>query len=216
MSLENKTVQFSDVQKEVDEVILALKRRHIACRYFEDAEALLEYISKAVKGKVVGVGDSITFEEIELYDLLKVHSGRYLNKYDERLTKIEKRKLYRENFSAEVFFSGINALSMSGKIYNLDGNGSRVAPIIYGPDKVFLICGTNKLCRTDEEAVLRVRQKAAPMDAVRLGKKTPCAITGKCVDCRSKERICNYMTIVEGQFDPDRIEVILLKGSYGY
>ena len=216
MKSEDKAVQIQEIQTQVDEVTIALKKRHIGCRYFESEAMFLEYIKAKIKGKVVGVGDSITFEEMGLYDLLEKHSGRYLNKYDVTLTKAEKRKLYRDNFSADVFFSGINALSMSGKIYNLDGNGSRVAPIIYGPEKVFLICGTNKICRSDEEAVLRVRQKAAPMDAVRLGKKTPCAITGKCIDCRSKDRICNYMTTVEGQFDPDRIEVILIKGNYGY
>lgn len=216
MRIQNQEIQNQDIQNQVIEIKLALKKRHIGCLYFENVESLLEYIKGEIKDKVVGVGDSITFEEIGLYDLLDKHSGRYLNKYDATLTKIEKRKLYRDNFSADVFFSGINALSMSGKLYNLDGNGSRVAPIIYGPDKVFLICGTNKLCHTDEEAVLRVREKSAPMDAVRLGKKTPCAITGKCVDCRSKERICNYMTMIEGQFDPDRIEVLLIKGSYGY
>lgn len=202
--------------EKVIQVIEALKRRKISCHYFDMTQALLDYLMKAVNGKSVGVGDSITFEELGLYDFLKRHSGRFLDKYDQNLSKADKQLLYRENFSADVFFSGINALSLSGKIYNLDGNGSRVAPIIYGPGKVFLICGTNKICDSDEAAVLRVRQYAAPKDAVRLNKKTPCAITGKCVDCRSVDRICNYMTILEGQFDPNRIEVILLKGEYGY
>ncbi len=198
------------------QVIEALKKRNISCHIFDESDQMFNYLMEEISGKSVGVGDSMTFEEVGLYDFLRVHSGVFLDKYDKKMSKVDKQDLYRKNFSADVFLSGINAISLSGKIYNLDGNGSRVAPIIYGPSRVFLICGTNKICASDDAAVLRVRQYAAPKDAVRLNKKTPCAVTGKCVDCRSEDRICNYMTIIEGQFNPNRIEVILLRGNYGY
>lgn len=101
-------------------------------------------------------------------------------------------------------------------MFFIDGNGSRIAPIIYGPEQVILVAGTNKITVSSDEAKYRVRQIAAPMDAVRLGKHTPCATTGKCVDCKSPERICNDFLCITRQFIKDRIKVILLEGAFGY
>lgn len=199
-----------------DELIRAFKARRINCQVFKEVEDVLSYLVPLIKQKKIGVGDSITFDEIGLYEYLRRADCLFLDKYDPALSREAKRNLYTENFSADLFFSGVNAISMSGKLYNLDGNGSRVAPIIYGPEKVILISGTNKICSSDEAAIERVRNTAAPMDAVRLKKKTPCAKTGKCMDCKSPDRICNYMTVVEGQFNPERIELILIEGTFGY
>jgi len=199
-----------------DELIRAFKARRINCQVFKEVEDVLSYLVPLIKQKKIGVGDSITFDEIGLYEYLRRADCLFLDKYDPALSREAKRNLYTENFSADLFFSGVNAISMSGKLYNLDGNGSRVAPIIYGPEKVILISGTNKICSSDEAAIERVRNTAAPMDAVRLKKKTLCAKTGKCMDCKSPDRICNYMTVVEGQFNPERIELILIEGTFGY
>ena len=141
---------------------------------------------------------------------------KFLDKYSKDLTKEQKKALYIQNFNADIFFSGVNALSSEGKIYNLDGNGSRVAPIIYGPKKVFLVCGVNKLVRTEKEAFERIKAKAAPLDAIRLNKKTPCVKTKVCMECKSPDKICNYMTIIQGQFDPERIEILVINKEMGY
>ncbi len=105
---------------------------------------------------------------------------------------------------------------LEGKIFNLDGNGSRVAPIIFGAKKVFLVVGTNKNVENDEEAIARIKNIAAPIDAQRLNKKTPCTKTGECMDCKSVDEICNYYTIIQGQFDQQRIKVLLVNGQYGF
>jgi len=133
-----------------------------------------------------------------------------------RISLEEKATLYRENFSADLFISGINALTTEGKIFNLDGNGSRVAPIIYGPDKVLLVCGSNKIVSSDHEAFERIRNTAAPIDAKRLGKKTPCVKTGRCMECKSSDKICNYYSIIQGQFNENRIQVFVIEGEYGF
>lgn len=200
-----------------EEAILNFKKNKIKLTYFENIKEFYQYIDTLIKPKyTVGVGDSISFEEIGLYDYLRDLDIKFLDKYNKDLTKDEKKALYIQNFSADIFFSGINALSSEGKIYNLDGNGSRVAPIIYGPKKVILICGINKLVKTEEEAIARIKLKAAPLDTIRLNKKTPCVKTKVCMDCKSPEKICNYMTIIQGQFDSERIEILLINKELGY
>ena len=201
----------------IEEAIVNFSKNRIKLSYFEDTEIFYKYIDNLIKPKqTVGVGDSVSFEEIGLYDYLRNLDINFLDKYNKELTKEEKKALYINNFSSDIFFSGINALSSEGKIYNLDGNGSRVAPIIYGPKKVILVCGINKLVKSEKEALDRIKLKAAPLDAIRLNKKTPCVKTKICMDCKSPDKICNYMTVIQGQFDPDRIEILLINRELGY
>lgn len=88
--------------------------------------------------------------------------------------------------------------------------------MIYGPKQVILVVGINKIVKNIEEAEKRVRNYAAPIDAKRLDKNTPCTILGYCVDCKSSDRICNHFTIIRGQFVKDRIKVIIIGETLGY
>lgn len=201
----------------IEKSILNFSKNRIKLTYFEDIEIFYRYINNLIKPKqTVGVGDSVSFEEIGLYDYLRNLDINFLDKYNKDLKKEEKKALYINNFNSDIFFSGINALSSEGKIYNLDGNGSRVAPIIYGPKKVILVCGINKLVKSEKEALDRIKLKAAPLDAIRLNKKTPCVKTKICMDCKSPDKICNYMTVIQGQFDANRIEILLINKELGY
>ncbi len=201
----------------IDQLIKSLKKNRIEAIYFSSKEKLIDFfIDKLKPNMTVGTGDSLTLEQVGLFDLLRKSNVNFLDKYKRDITKFEKDKLYRDNFSSDLFLSGINAITIEGKIFNLDGNGSRVAPIIYGPKQVFLICGINKIVQNDEEAIFRIRNIAAPIDAKRLNKKTPCVKTGKCIDCKSADKICNYYTIIQGQFDKNRIKVLLVDGEYGF
>ena len=105
---------------------------------------------------------------------------------------------------------------MDGKLFNIDGNGSRVAPMLYGPDQVLVVVGTNKLVKDTEEAIKRTRQIAATLDAKRLNKGTPCTTLDRCIDCSHKNRICNDFVLITGQFTEERIKVIFVEGEYGY
>ncbi len=195
----------------------ALEKNRIESELFSTKDELIYSINNFLKPKViVGVGDSKTLEQLGIYTLLRNSSCTFLDKYKPDITKKEKYELYRKNFSADLFISGINAITLEGKIFNLDGNGSRVAPIIFGPKKVFLICGTNKIVPNDEEAIYRIKNIAAPIDAKRLNKNTPCTKTGKCMNCKSLNKICNYYSIIQGQFDKQRIKVLLIEGEYGF
>jgi len=201
----------------LEETIKSLKKNRIESVVLESKNEVLEYLDSIIENaSVVGVGDSVTLETIGVYDYLKNRNLVYLDKYDKTLSKLEKRELYLKNFDADYFLSSANAISNDGKIYNLDGNGSRVAPIIFGPKKVLIICGINKIVKNEAEAVMRIRKTAAPLDAKRLGKTTPCSITGECMDCKSIHKICNYFTVIQGQFDNSRIKVVFVKQELGY
>ena len=205
------------ISEQIQTLIQNFSRRRIHCEYFEHSSDLLNWLtSELPKNSTIGIGDSVTMEETGVFSLLRSSDYALLDKYDPTLTKDNKKKLYRENFSADAFFLGANAISMTGEIVQIDGNGSRLAPMIYGPDKVYIIAGTNKIAPTLEEAKKRARQIAGPLDAKRLNKKTPCATTGTCIDCQSPERICNTFVTLSGQFDPERVTVCLIEGNFGY
>ncbi len=198
-------------------LIKAFRMNRIKVELFKTKTELLRYLDQnIIEGTPVGVGDSMTLEVLEVYHLLREKDVNFLDKYNQQLIKSEKKQLYIDNFSADTFISGVNAITEDGKIINLDGNGSRVAPIIYGPKKVFLIAGTNKIVKNEQEAIQRIKKVAAPLDAVRLGKNTPCTKLGYCIDCKSADKICNYLTTIQGQFDEKRIELLIIEGAYGY
>ena len=109
-----------------------------------------------------------------------------------------------------------NALTMDGKLVNLDGLGNRVAAMCYGPKKVILVVGLNKVAPDLESAMARVKHHAAPINAIRLGRATPCVETGLCSDCKSPERICYMWSIIEGHMLANRIHVKLVGEDLGY
>ena len=109
-----------------------------------------------------------------------------------------------------------NAITLDGELINIDGNGNRVAALIYGPDQVIIVAGLNKVTANVEDGIRRVRNCATPPNCIRLNKKTPCATTGRCADCLSPEGICNQIVITRRSGNPDRIKVILIGESLGY
>jgi Uncharacterised ACR, YkgG family COG1556. len=202
---------------DIDIVVKNFKKNKIKVTVLEDSNELLCFLKNNMPAhSVVGVGDSVTLETTGVYDFLRRETYTFLDKYDERLTKEEKRNIYLKNFDADFFLSSVNAISANGCLFNIDGNGSRVAPMLYGPRKVYLIAGTNKMVDDEQSVLERMRTIAAPLDNIRCAKNNPCVKAGHCVDCKSKTKICNYFTKIQGQFDENRIELILLKGEYGY
>jgi hypothetical protein len=185
--------------------------------YVDSIQQLLSLLSTLlVAGERIGCGDSVTLEETGVFKYLRNGNFIFYDKHQPNLTSEEKRAIYLRNFDADTFITGTNAITTDGQLFNIDGNGSRVAPMLYGPKQVIVVVGVNKLVDTVEEAVRRTRQVAAPLDAKRLGKNTPCVKLGKCIDCRHEQRICNDFVLISRQFIKDRIKVILINGNYGY
>ncbi|EPY2301528.1 hypothetical protein A0J52_03035 [Clostridium sporogenes] len=205
------------IEKQVERTIKNLNRRNMEGHYIDNIDQLFEKLKEFIAdGSIVGVGDSMTLFEAGVIDFLRSGNFNFLDKYQDKLTKDKKREIYIKNFSADTFICSTNAITEDGELYNIDGNGSRVAPIIYGPKQVILVVGINKIVRNIEEAEIRVRNYAAPVDAKRLNKDTPCTKIGYCVDCKSPNRICNDFVVIRGQFIKGRIKVLILGENLGY
>lgn len=202
---------------EIEKTIVGLERRNMRGYYAADEKDLIRLIgSLLVKGAVVGCGDSVTLEETGVFDFLRNGDYVFLDKYEKGLSAAQKREIYLKNFSADAFITGTNAVTENGELFNIDGNGSRVAPLLYGPRRVLIVVGQNKIVPNIALAVQRARMTAAPRDARRLHKNTPCTKTDTCIDCNHPERICNDFVAIKGQFIKDRIQVIIVGKQLGY
>ena len=212
MNSENKYVPecLRDVMKQ-------LNKNRMAGYYVKDQKSLISLLDQLIKeGETVGSGDSVTLEQLGVFDYLRTRNLHFLDKFQPSLTGKDKRELYLQNFRANTFVTGVNAITKNGELFNIDGNGSRVAPMLYGPEQVIVVSGVNKITDNLDEAIKRTRQIAAPLDAKRLGKATPCTRLNKCIDCSHKERICNDFVLITGQFIKDRIKVIIVDQNLGY
>ena len=206
-----------EAECKIQTVIKNLNKHNMAGYFVNDKKELIDLLKKLIpKDVTVGCGDSVTLEETGVFDFLRNGNYIFYDKYQPGLTSAEKRELYLKNFSAHTLITGTNAVTMDGKIFNIDGNGSRVAPMIYGPEQVILVVGVNKIVENVEAAINRTRQIAAPLDAIRLGKETPCVKLGKCIDCNHPQRICNDFVLITGQFQKDRIKVVIVNQTLGY
>ncbi len=205
------------MEDKIEKVIANLQRNNMAGYFVNNKKELIKLLESLIQeGDTVGCGDSVTLEETGVFDFVRRGNYVFYDKHQPRLTSEEKRKIYLKNFDADIFLTGVNAVTLDGKLFNIDGNGSRVAPMLYGPKQVIVVAGINKLTDTEDAAVTRARQVAAPLDAKRLNKNTPCTKLGKCIDCRHEQRICNDFVLIARQLVKDRIKVILVNQSYGY
>lgn len=194
-----------------------LKKNQMNGYYVEDVDALKSLVTSLIPdGSSVSVGGSQSLFEAGILDVLKAGSYNYIDRYAEGLKPEDMPVIFKSVFTSDVYVSSTNALTENGELYNVDGNGNRVAAITYGPDKVIIIAGINKLVRDLDAAYLRNRQIAAPANCVRLSRNTPCTIKGECADCKSPERICNSFVVTGFQGNKDRIHVIIVGESLGY
>jgi L-lactate utilization protein LutB len=167
-------------------------------------------------GASVGLGGSRTVEEIGLLEALR--KGDYVlhDQYRQGLGRDESMDTRRRGTHAEFFVSGSNAITDDGRIVNTDGMGNRLAGFCFGPGRVIIVAGRNKIVPDLDAAFYRIRNVAAPMNARRFGVKTPCVKTGKCTDCDSPERICNLTLIIERQRMKGHMTVILVNEDLGF
>lgn len=182
---------------------------------FNEAEEATKYLANQLSDKTIGIGGSVTVDEMKLYDALVSHNDVYWHmRLPENMSAMEVRK--RANLS-DFYISSVNGIAETGEIINIDNTGNRVSAISFGHDKVYLIIGENKIASSYEEALDRARNIAAPLNAKRLGVKTPCAIKGdKCYDCKSPQRICRNFSVLWEKPTGSEYEVILIHEKLGY
>lgn len=204
-------------EDKIQRLIKNLESNNMKGTYLKSREELMAYLNAQIQDdSLVSVGGSQTLFELDLISYLRNREIRFLDRYKGELTGEEKKELYRKSFFADFYFSSSNAITVDGHLYNVDHTGNRVAALLYGPEKVFVIVGINKIVDTVEEAIARVRAVAAPANNVRLNRNTPCVKFGSCVDCKVEDRICNEYTLIKRQAVKDRIEVIILPFELGY
>ena len=206
-----------DNEQKILRTIEALNKNNMNGYLVNTKEELIEKIKELVKeNSTVACGGSMSLFETGIIDHLR--SGRYnfLDRYKEGLSREEITKLFKESFFADAYFASSNAVTEDGKLYNVDGNGNRVAAMLFGPEKVILVVGVNKIVKNIDEAVIRNKEISAPTNAKRLNKMTPCTKVGYCMDCKSNDKICREFTVISSQVNKDRIHVIFMNENIGY
>ncbi len=195
--------------KQVERTRKALEKNGFESLFVPDAQSAVKAILDMIPdGASVGIGGSMTLTQIGFFQGIKGRAVNLINPLAKGITPEEADELRRKIFSCDYFLSGTNAITEEGQLYNVDATGNRVAAMFYGPKKTIVVCGINKITKNMDEARRRVWNLAAPMNAKRLGRKTPCAETGVCSDCNSPERICNIG--VEIVKKPTRSDILIL------
>ena len=200
-------------EKRAQLLVKNLQSRHFEAYYCSTSrEALQKALDLIPAGATIGWGGSATISQIGL--IRSVKNDQY-NAID-RADYTDKDEAFRKCMAADVFLTGANAISLDGQMVNIDGIGNRVGAIIYGPTSVLVIAGMNKVTDTLEEAMIRARTQAAPINQQRFLGNTPCTVTGKCGDCKSEDCICNQIVITRNCRPAGRIKFILVGEDLGF
>jgi len=191
-----------------------LSSRGFEAYYCTDrAAALKKALELIPEGATVGWGGAMSAQQIGLLDAMNAGNYNVIDR-DKAPNPEAREQAMRDCLLADVFITGANALCIDGQMVNIDGNGNRVAAIVYGPRSVVVVAGMNKVTDSLEAAVVRARTVAAPMNAQRFQLKTPCSVTGVCGNCKG-EGICNQMLITRNSKPAGRIKVILVGEELG-
>lgn len=217
-----------ELKQRIDKTMENLRRNNMEPYFCETSAEARELVKTLIgKGDTISSGGSVTLRQTGVYDIITSSDYNYLDRSREGITREEVEEVYRKTFCADAFFTSTNALTENGELYNVDGNSNRVAAILYGPKSVVVVCGVNKLVKNIDEAVYRVKTKAAPPNTVRLNIDTFCAEKGQCVSlnkenpemcegCHGSGRICCNYVVCARQRHINRIKVIIINEELGY
>lgn len=201
-------------QKKMERTKQALEKNNIACTLAASAKDVVPLLQAIIpQGAAVSNGGSATLESCGVNAFFRKGGYRYLDRDDPAENKAQ---VQFEAFGADFYLASANAVTEAGEVYAVDGVGNRVAALAYGPKKVVLVVGRNKIVPDLAEARQRRRRVAAPANARRLSTDTPCATTGICSDCTSPQRICCIELVLSFQRLKDRVHVILVDEELGF
>ena len=196
-----------------EKVKQSLEANGFAVTVFATGEEASAYLNREIDGVTVGMGGSVTLTQLGLKESLSAHNTLYCHGFTPG-DPAGVRKLAAE---AEVYLLSANGLAETGEIINIDGTGNRAASSLYGHRKVYFVIGKNKLAPDFHSALHRARNIAAPRNAQRLNRKTPCAVKGgRCYDCSSPERICRGLVVLYQKMTSMDMEVVLIDQELGY
>lgn len=197
---------------DIEKTLENLRQRKFQAHFFDTRKEAADYLCREIKNTTVGIGGSKTLEELDIYGRLAENNRVFWH------AVTPGQETTDAACSAKVYLSSANAIAETGEIVNIDGRGNRVTATLYGPEKVYIVAGVNKLAPDLDSAIFRARNVAAPKNAQRLKKDTPCAEKAdKCYDCRSKERICRGLVILmNAMLGVGSTEIILIGEELGF
>ena len=179
-------------------------------------KVVLDEIIPPLKAKTISWGGSMTFIDTGLYEQLKQNSDfEVLDSFDKNMSPEDMLERRRHSLLVDLFITGTNAITETGQLVNLDMIGNRIGALTFGPKWVIILVGRNKITADLDEAMFRVKNYVAPINSMRLDKKTPCVKTSYCEECKSPDRICNTWTITEKAFPKGRVKVVLINEDMG-
>lgn len=201
-------------EKRIERTVKALKANRFDAHFIRNREELFAKLAELLQeGQSCSVGGSMTLFETGIIDYLKNGKYDYLDRYAK---DADTEDIFHKALLCDVYFASSNAITEDGALYNMDGKGNRMAALVYGPKKVVIVAGVNKIVADIDAARMRNKMISAPANATRLNCATPCVPDGTCRDCRSPGRICCQELITYRQIVQDRITVLILPESLGY
>lgn len=190
--------------------------RNIEFEYIESRDALIAALKLELqKYNSIGIGNSKTLKEFQISELaLEMEK----DVYDKTLAQTTEdiRKLKKLALTSDCYISSCNAITKNGEIINIDHSGNRVAAITYGPDRVLLVVGTNKLVDSEKEGLQRALKTATPLNAKRAKIESACSLGKACNECEQAVRVCNYVSVIRGQYKSGRMKVFMINESLGF
>jgi L-lactate utilization protein LutB len=205
------------VEERAKKAVEKLEAHEFKAVYAKTKNEAAEEIAKSIRpNQSVGVGGSITIRELGVLEKLEAQGTVIFDHWKAGLTKEQSLEIRRKQMTSDVYLSSVNAVTMNGELVNIDATGNRVNATNFGPGKVVLVAGYNKIVEDVQDAIKRIKNVAAPINARRLNIDVPCAKLGRCVDCNSPNRICRVVMIHERKPSLTDILIILVGEELGY
>lgn len=195
----------------------ALSRNNFQAEYVENKEIAVQRLLELIPGQgSVGVGGSVTIDQLGVMDKLTARGNEVLFHLAPNLTPQQSKEIRKKQQVCDCFICSTNAITLDGKLVNMDGVGNRVSAMTFGPEKVIIVAGVNKIAKDVDSALKKIEMITAPLNNKRLNMPNPCTTTGVCMDCQSPTRICNVLTIMQKKPRLTDITVLVVGEELGY
>lgn len=195
----------------------ALNKNKFSANYFEQRQDAVNYILQLIpENTTIGVGGSRTAMDLGLIEILEKRGHELFNHNQPGLTTEQRTERRYKQLTCDIFLSGTNAITLTGELVNRDAFGNRIAAMMFGPKKVIIVAGINKIVRNVEEADKRIKMHAAPLNNKRYELANPCVQTGECLDCKGATRSCNITSILSRRPPLTDIHIAIIGENLGF
>lgn len=203
--------------KKANEIVNILNAKGYRAIHAESIEAAKELIFKLIPtGASIGLGGSVTLNELDIINSFRSEKYDLYDRYNQPDWP-QTLECMRQALLADFFVTSTNVITKNGELIQTDSGGNRVASLVYGPKNVIVVAGVNKIVENLSEGLDRIKKYAAPLNSKRINHKTPCNISGNCENCMTKQRICNFTSVIKsGERMGDKITVIMISEEMGY